>query len=105
MNMWTPATPVSVFVLHRVMRLTEAGLWDKWLGWELANATDCLKPPSADRGEDVKPLGVVNMLGVMVVLTGGKLPCLFFPPMYSYVFLLLLLLTLLLFYEDTRKRS
>ncbi|MPC24164.1 Glutamate receptor [Portunus trituberculatus] len=56
-----------------VLRLTEAGLWDEWLGRELANATECLKSPSADRGSGVKPLGLVNMLGVMVLLAAGYL--------------------------------
>ncbi|XP_045118790.1 uncharacterized protein LOC123508869 [Portunus trituberculatus] len=54
-----------------ISKLTEGGLWDEWLARQLGNSKECLKPPTADRGKGVKPLGVQDILGLLVLLGIG----------------------------------
>ncbi|KAK8404109.1 hypothetical protein O3P69_000282 [Scylla paramamosain] len=56
-----------------IFKLTEGGLWAEWLAWQLGNSKECLKPPTADRGEGVKPLGVQDILGLLILLAIGYL--------------------------------
>ncbi|XP_063840059.1 uncharacterized protein LOC135088927 [Scylla paramamosain] len=56
-----------------IFKLTEGGLWDEWLARQLGNSKECLKPPATDRGEGVKPLGVQDILGLLVILAIGYL--------------------------------
>ncbi|XP_063840062.1 probable glutamate receptor [Scylla paramamosain] len=51
--------------------LKEAGLLDKWLGEQITNTTQCLRPPSADSREGVSPLSVTAFSGPLACLGLG----------------------------------
>ncbi|XP_076068388.1 putative glutamate receptor [Oratosquilla oratoria] len=61
--------------VNRILRrLKEAGFIDKWLGAQLSNATQCLRPPSADgTSEERRPLDLASFLGVLLVFGVGHL--------------------------------
>ncbi|XP_076068146.1 putative glutamate receptor isoform X1 [Oratosquilla oratoria] len=61
--------------VNRILRrLKEAGFIDKWLGAELTNTTQCLRPPSADgTSEGIRPLDLASFLGVLLVFGAGHL--------------------------------
>ncbi|XP_050692940.1 glutamate receptor ionotropic, delta-2-like [Eriocheir sinensis] len=56
-------------VIHAVK---EAGILDRWLGDQITNTSQCLRPPSADRSEGLSPLNIDDMAGCFLVLAGGE---------------------------------
>lgn len=59
------------------MRAKEAGLVEVWLRWELADASQCLLPPSADatgRGAAGAALDLVSFTGSLLLFTSGEAP-------------------------------
>ncbi|KAK3872020.1 hypothetical protein Pcinc_022885, partial [Petrolisthes cinctipes] len=58
------------FWIHRV---TEAGIFNKWLQLEIRNTSQCLQPPSALRsGITVSGLTLDAFIGCLLLLAGGK---------------------------------
>ncbi|MPC89688.1 hypothetical protein E2C01_084643 [Portunus trituberculatus] len=51
--------------------LKEAGILDLWLAQEITNATQCLRPPSADRSTGIAALTVEALAGSFLLLGGG----------------------------------
>ncbi|XP_042204243.1 glutamate receptor-like [Homarus americanus] len=57
---------------NRIIRtVKESGILDKWLAAEITNTTQCLRPPTSDRGNAVAALNVDVMAGPFLVLVGG----------------------------------
>ncbi|XP_069172269.1 glutamate receptor 1-like [Procambarus clarkii] len=51
----------------------EAGLVAKWLGEQITNTSQCLRPPSADRRDGISPLNLDAFVGPLLVLFGGMI--------------------------------
>ncbi|XP_071549697.1 glutamate receptor ionotropic, kainate glr-3-like [Panulirus ornatus] len=58
---------------HLVRVLLESGLWDKWLGDQLANSSHCLRHPRLDRRDGIQPLNMEAFTGPLLVLLIGQL--------------------------------
>ncbi|XP_071549682.1 glutamate receptor ionotropic, kainate glr-3-like [Panulirus ornatus] len=56
---------------HLVRVLLESGLWDKWLGDQLANSSHCLRHPRLDRRDGIQPLNMEAFTGPLLVLFAG----------------------------------
>ncbi|XP_071549683.1 uncharacterized protein [Panulirus ornatus] len=56
---------------HLVRVLLESGLWDKWLGDQLANSSHCLRHPRLDRRDGIQPLNMEAFTGPLLVFIAG----------------------------------
>ena len=56
----------------RIHVLKEAGILDLWLAQEITNASQCLRPPSADRSTGIAALTIEALAGSFLLLGGGK---------------------------------
>ncbi|XP_066984755.1 probable glutamate receptor [Macrobrachium rosenbergii] len=56
-----------------VLTLKESGIFDKWLNDQITNTTECLRPPSADRGNQISALGLESLAGIFIVLAAVSL--------------------------------
>lgn len=43
-----------------------------WLGAEITNISQCLRPPIADRSEGLSPLSIGDLAGSFLLLAGGE---------------------------------
>ncbi|XP_066976896.1 probable glutamate receptor [Macrobrachium rosenbergii] len=55
-----------------ILTLKEAGIMDKWLRDQMANSSQCLRPPTADRTGGIQPLDFESFTGSFLLLLGGK---------------------------------
>ncbi|KAK8404102.1 hypothetical protein O3P69_000275 [Scylla paramamosain] len=55
----------------RIHVLKEAGILDLWLAQEITNASQCLRPPSADRSTGIAALTIDALAGSFLLLGGG----------------------------------
>ncbi|XP_050693218.1 probable glutamate receptor isoform X2 [Eriocheir sinensis] len=54
-----------------ILAVKEAGILDRWLGAQITNTSQCLRPPTADRSDGITPLNIEDMAGCFLVLVGG----------------------------------
>ncbi|XP_050692922.1 uncharacterized protein LOC126983834 [Eriocheir sinensis] len=54
-----------------IFAVKEAGILDKWLGEQITNTSQCLRPPTADRSDGITPLNIEDMAGSFLMLAGG----------------------------------
>nr|XP_045588543.1 probable glutamate receptor [Procambarus clarkii] len=54
-----------------IFTVKESGLLDKWLGAQLTNTSQCLRPPTSDQGAGIASLTVEVFLGPFLVLAAG----------------------------------
>nr|XP_053634336.1 glutamate receptor-like [Cherax quadricarinatus] len=55
-------------IIHTVK---EAGLISKWLGEQVTNASQCLRPPSSDKRDGIAALNLDAFAGPLLILLGG----------------------------------
>ncbi|XP_045589658.2 glutamate receptor-like [Procambarus clarkii] len=51
--------------------LRDTGVLAKWLGNEITNTSQCLRPPTSDRRISMQPLSIDSFLGPLILLFGG----------------------------------
>ncbi|XP_068216601.1 probable glutamate receptor [Palaemon carinicauda] len=56
-----------------ILILKEAGIMDKWLTDQMANSSQCLRPPTSDRTGGIQPLDLESFSGPLLVLIAGKI--------------------------------
>ncbi|XP_064099265.1 glutamate receptor ionotropic, kainate 3-like [Macrobrachium nipponense] len=54
-----------------LLSLKESGIFDKWLNDQFTNTTECLRPPSADKGNKMSALGLESLAGIFILLVVG----------------------------------
>ncbi|XP_064111335.1 glutamate receptor 1-like [Macrobrachium nipponense] len=54
--------------------IMESGLLDMWMGAELTNTSQCLRPPSSDKRDGISALNLEAFYGIFIVLSMGKFP-------------------------------
>ena len=52
--------------------LKQGGILDLWLAKQITNASQCLRPPSADRGTSISALDIGALTGSLLLLVGGE---------------------------------
>ncbi|XP_063840047.1 glutamate receptor ionotropic, delta-2-like isoform X1 [Scylla paramamosain] len=55
-------------IIHAVK---ESGILNRWIGAQITNTSQCLRPPTADRSEAIAALSIQSMGGSFLVLVGG----------------------------------
>ncbi|MPC24171.1 glutamate receptor ionotropic, kainate 1-like [Portunus trituberculatus] len=55
-------------IIHAVK---ESGILNRWIGAQITNTSQCLRPPTADRSEAIAALSIESMGGCFLVLVGG----------------------------------
>nr|XP_053634338.1 glutamate receptor 2-like [Cherax quadricarinatus] len=56
---------------HLISLVKESGILYKWLGDQITNTSQCLRPPTSDRGEGIAPLNIEVLEGSFLMLAGG----------------------------------
>ncbi|XP_053634337.2 probable glutamate receptor [Cherax quadricarinatus] len=56
---------------HIISLMKESGILYKWLGDQITNTSQCLRPPTSDRGEGIAPLNIEVVEGPFLLLAGG----------------------------------
>ncbi|XP_071513089.1 glutamate receptor-like [Panulirus ornatus] len=54
-----------------IQTLRSAGIISKWLGTEVTNTSQCLRPPSSDRRSGIEPLSLDSFLGPVLSMAAG----------------------------------
>ncbi|XP_053634333.2 glutamate receptor 2-like [Cherax quadricarinatus] len=55
-----------------IMMVKESGLLARWMGLEITNTSQCLRPPSSDKREGIAALSLEAILGPFLVLASGN---------------------------------
>nr|XP_053634335.1 glutamate receptor ionotropic, kainate 1-like [Cherax quadricarinatus] len=61
-----------------IMMVKESGLLARWMGLEITNTSQCLRPPSSDKREGIAALSLEALFGPFLVLATGELIFLLF---------------------------
>ncbi|XP_069172530.1 glutamate receptor 2-like [Procambarus clarkii] len=54
-----------------ILAVKESGLLDKWLAEQITNTSQCLRPPTSDRGGGIAPLNIEAFSGPFLMLAAG----------------------------------
>ncbi|XP_068216600.1 glutamate receptor ionotropic, delta-2-like [Palaemon carinicauda] len=55
-----------------IRKLRESGIVNKWLGEQMPNSTQCLRPPKSDKREGIEALDIKAFSGPFLFLIGGN---------------------------------
>ena len=56
-----------------ILKVKESGIFNQWIGAEILNTTQCMRPPSSDSSARSPALGITDLLGALCIIAIGRI--------------------------------